>query len=306
MIKKYILIVVISVLMADLLFAVPDIFDPSSEKAFTIVLLPDTQNYSKDCPAVFRSQTQWIANNIYRRNIIYVAHLGDIVQDAGDEAQWHRARKAMSSLDGAVPYGVLPGNHDQPTKLYNKHFSYKRYEGKHWYGGHYPENHNDNNYQLFGCGGFDFIAVNLEYDAREGAIDWARGVFSVYPDRIGILTTHAFLNKHGDLFPIGQRTDSLLWDCDNIYFVFCGHVPGSARRVDKINGRIVHQMLSDYQGKKCKGLLRVLLFVPEEGRIYVDTYSPMQNKSLKNKRDSFFIGFPFPNLLQHTGEEVTE
>jgi hypothetical protein len=49
---------------------------------FTIIALPDTQNYSTAYPAVFNSQTQWIANNKTAQNIVFVTHLGDIVNIA--------------------------------------------------------------------------------------------------------------------------------------------------------------------------------------------------------------------------------
>jgi hypothetical protein len=49
---------------------------------FTLIALPDTQNYSTAYPVVFNSQTQWIANNKTAQNIVFVTHLGDIVNIA--------------------------------------------------------------------------------------------------------------------------------------------------------------------------------------------------------------------------------
>ena len=97
----------------------------------------------------------------------------------------------MSLLDGVVPYGMGPGNHDLPTTLFNQYFPYTRYQGQPWYGGHY-QNLNDNNYQLFSAGGMDFVIVHLtSVRRRRGA--WADSVFKAYPDRIGIMTTHGYL-----------------------------------------------------------------------------------------------------------------
>ena len=48
---------------------------------FTIIVLPDTQYYSEGNLHVFDNQTQWIVNNIDEMNIVFVSHLGDIVDE---------------------------------------------------------------------------------------------------------------------------------------------------------------------------------------------------------------------------------
>jgi hypothetical protein len=101
---------------------------------FTIVALPDTQYYSKDYPQIFAAQTQWIVDNKDALNIVYVAHEGDLVDDADDELQWIIASDAMSLLEDpwttglpdGIPYGVVPGNHDEST-LYNQYFGVARF-----------------------------------------------------------------------------------------------------------------------------------------------------------------------------------
>ena len=79
---------------------------------FTIVVLPDTQGYSQDYPWIFNNQTQWIADNVESQNIIFVTQLGDLVNIPYDLTQWENANQSMSTLDGKVPWAVLPGNHD--------------------------------------------------------------------------------------------------------------------------------------------------------------------------------------------------
>ena len=49
-------------------------------------------------------------------------HVGDIVEDADNDTQWQRASKSMSVLDGKIPYGVLPGNHDENFTEYEKYY----------------------------------------------------------------------------------------------------------------------------------------------------------------------------------------
>ena len=89
---------------------------------FAVIVLPDTQNYSAnkiypDYPGgvaeIYRSQTEWIVENQQALNIQAVCHLGDIVDNGPDTAQWEVAHHAMSVLDEAnIPYGTCLGNHD--------------------------------------------------------------------------------------------------------------------------------------------------------------------------------------------------
>ena len=90
--------------------------------AFTIVVIPDTQGYlgreTKATPSstapltnpVFENHTRWIVENLRRQNIVFVTHVGDIV-DIDNRQQWQLARKCLDRLHGVVPYGLTVGNH---------------------------------------------------------------------------------------------------------------------------------------------------------------------------------------------------
>ncbi|MGV2806808.1 hypothetical protein GNF85_25090, partial [Clostridium perfringens] len=59
------------------------------------------------------SQTNWIAKNAKKENIVFTAHLGDLVDRADEEYEWRNADEAMKVFDKAkLPYGFLAGNHD--------------------------------------------------------------------------------------------------------------------------------------------------------------------------------------------------
>ena len=160
-------------LIRDTLKYIPGIFlflqaEFAIAEEFSIVVLPDTQFYSQNNPAIFNAQTQWIRTNLATENIIYVAHLGDIVDSFGcngGPTEWGNADTAMDELDGApttaddIAYGVLPGNHDwDPTtpggstcdttrNQYNANFGPGRYGS--YYGGNQfsSATNNDNNYR---------------------------------------------------------------------------------------------------------------------------------------------------------------
>jgi hypothetical protein len=284
----------------------------SAEPEFTIIVLPDTQHYSEAFPEVFTSQTQWIVDNVGPRNIVFVTHEGDIVEHASNTLEWQRADASMTLLDGVVPYGMGPGNHDQPTTLYNQFFPYTRYEGYEWYGGHF-QNLNDNNYQLFSAGGIDFIIVHLQYCPPAAAVTWASSVLQTYPQRVGIMTTHGYLNESAQRTVHGCGSTQYLWDTfavpnANLRFMLSGHVHNESRRIDTVGGRTVMQMLADYQDRASggEGWLRILRFVPAEDRIYVQTYSPWLGRYETDANSEFQLDFAMGGAFAVAGTAAVE
>jgi hypothetical protein len=271
---------------------------------FTFVALPDTQNYSASAsggsPAVFTNQTQWIVSNRAARNIPYVAHLGDTVNDGdnnGNDIQWQAATNAMyrlgdaliTSLPDGIPYGVAVGNHDQSplydpngtTTFFNQYFGTNYFRGRGYYGGNYGTN-NDNHYDLFSAGGMDFIVVYLEYDAgmttASPALVWANSLLQTYADRRAIVVSHWIVNTgfNATFSGQGQAIYDGLKANTNLFLMLCGHVPGEGQRTNTYQGRIVWSLLSDYQGRTAggNGWLRLYEFSPNNNVIHVKTYSP--------------------------------
>jgi hypothetical protein len=247
--------------------------------AFTIAVLPDTQFYSASYPDTFTAQTRWIRDNRASRNIVFVTHEGDIVDN---NANWNNANISMSILDGQVPYGMAPGNNDSApggTGNFNTYFPYTRYAEQGWYGGHYGSD-NDNSYQLFSAGGQDFIILHIEFGADSNVLLWADGVLKSNPGRKAILTSHYLLNGDGRFGADGSNIYNALKGNNNLFLMLCGHVSGESRRADTYNGCTVHTVLADYQGRANggDGWLRLLQFNPTAATISVMTYSPTLNQ----------------------------
>jgi hypothetical protein len=280
----------------------------SGQDDFTVVVLPDTQYYSEKYPEIYAAQVQWILDNAGALNIVFVSHLGDIVQnDDLDETEWQTADAFMRRLDdAAIPYGVLPGNHDMQADgtaiFYEKYFPASRYAARDWYGGSFSGN--KNNYQLFSAGGDDYIIFHMQYCPTSGAIEWANEILGEYPDRRAIVSTHAYLTDNGErLMHCKEKSDGTvtanqMWHRlvernPNVFLVLAGHVPGAIRRADVVDGRTVHQLLSDYQAMENggNGYLRIMSFQPRRDLIQVSTFSPYLNEFMEDPENQFELSF---------------
>jgi hypothetical protein len=273
---------------------------------FTIILLPDTQYYTYDPQGqnrayniMFKSQTDWIANNRATKNIVYVGHLGDIVEHGDSiEVEWKRADTAMSTLEDpirtgmpeGIPYGMCVGNHDQTpggdangtTTFYNQYFGDVRFSGRSYYGGHYGTN-NDNHYELFSAGNIDFLVLSPEWGSitatDKSVLDWMESMVMAYPNRKVIVMSHWILNGDATFPSFGFYIYDRLKVYPNFILMTGGHDTrntGEARRSDTYNGNTVHTTLQDYQARTNggNGMLRIYEFDSVNNNVAVQTYSP--------------------------------
>ncbi|MCP4890555.1 MAG: metallophosphoesterase [Planctomycetaceae bacterium] len=281
----------------------------AAAESFSIVLLPDTQNYSEKYPETYVSQALWIREQAKSDNIKFVIHLGDIVQTSTKKPEWENADRAMRLLDGVVPYSMAPGNHDMVVKnrdstLYNQYYSPKRFEGRKWYGGHMGET-NDNNYCFFEACGMKFMILNLEFAPRDETLVWAASVTERYPDHRVIVATHCYMRpKQRDTscasaYNIVGNSGEDMWQKfirkqPNIFLVVSGHVLGVGLQtsVNDSGGKVL-EMLTDYQGlpNGGDGWLRSLRFVPSEDKIHVRTYSPLLDKDNTDAKETFSLDY---------------
>ena len=309
-----VLVCLVSVAQAEAPKPLP--FVPGS---WTLVLLPDTQNYAKSHPATFKNQTKWIVDNAATHNIIFVMTEGDITND-NNAQQWTNAKNAMSTLDGKVPYAIVTGNHDyrgadlsKRATLANAYFPPTVVQKCPLYGGVFEKDKLDNAYYLFSAGGREWIAITLEYAPRNEAVAWAGKILDQYPKRSAIICTHAYLfsdNTRFDHKKKGQpklsgRTKGLndgemLWKKlaskhKNVQFVVCGHVTrnkGVGRLTSSGDaGNTVHQILADFQSYPHggDGYLRLMEFLPDGKTVQVKTYSTLLDKYITDDTQQFTL-----------------
>ncbi len=254
--------------------------------AFTVAVLPDTQNYSQRYPQTFTAQTEWIAENRKARNIAAVLHLGDITNNSTPQ-EWENASKSMSVLDGKVPYFMVNGNHDYSDKgrctdrttLVNDYFPVARFREQPNFGGVYDKEPDrvENSYHTFTAEGRQFLVIALEFGPRKDVVRWANEVAAKHPDHAAILITHAYMysddtrydwEKYGTKqtwnphnYGVAKATDddvsdgeelwkNLVSRHENFIMTLNGHVlhDGLARIATPTpGGRDVHQMLVNFQ-----------------------------------------------------------
>lgn len=284
---------------------------------FTMVVLPDTQKYScgADCnsdPAIFTAQTQWIYDNQAAENIVYVTHVGDIVENGsytGNEIEWERANTSLSILEQpispdypeGIPYGVGVGNHDQgsgfsnpgETYLFNQYFGIDRFNGRSYYGDHYGDT-NDQYYTLFSYEGLDFIVLYLEFDPTpdQAVLNWADSVLKAHPDRRAIVTSHFLLTGTGEFSYQGEQIYNTLKNNPNLFLMVSGHDRGESVRTETFEGRKVHIVFANFQDwtNGGDGWLRLMRFSPASNQIFVDTYSPTLDEYQYDEDSQFTLG----------------
>ena len=303
-------------------------FVPEPVDDFTIVLLPDTQNYAAQkyggTKEMFIAQTEWIITNRVARKIAYVSNLGDIVNDGDiyqglpNLTQWRNATNAMYRLENSartqlphgIPYGVAVGNHEMEpigeptgtTYYYNYYFGAPRFAGRSYYGGHYGTN-NNNHFDFFSANGLDFVVLYFEYDtnANPAVLAWGGEVLRTNAHRRAIVVTHYLGSAQTPttFSAQGRATYEALKTHSNLFLMLGGHVDGEGWRKDTFAGNTVHSLISDYQfyTNGGHGLLRLMTFSPTNNLVRVQTYSPW-TKHYETDEDS---EFSFPYNLQPDG-----
>ncbi|QVY61280.1 S-layer homology domain-containing protein [Cytobacillus gottheilii] len=258
---------------------------------FSFAWTSDTQYYSQSYPNNFELMNNHIVANKDRKDIRYVIHTGDLIDDIDETYQWEYADKYMKILEDAnLPYGVLAGNHDianhnRRYENYQTYFGADRFEGNDVYGDSYKNNLG--HYDLVTAGGQDFILVYMSYDFDQEAAAWINKVLAEHSDRFAILNFHNYINRDGELDAAGQYFQKeVVAKNPNVKLVLGGHYHGAAINVsgfdddnDGIEERKVYQLLTNYQSGEEGGnaYYKMLYFDLANGKIYMNSYSPKLN-----------------------------
>lgn len=314
----------------------------SAGDPFTIVALPDTQNYTySNRQSTIVQQAQWAVDSRNQLNTAMVVQLGDLVSTYSNLTQWGYVSAGLKVMDDAgLPNTVVAGNHDFNVTTgahveYDQFFPPTRYAEASWtpstarYGGYLGQNlfgadpvdtQNMNNFALFSAGGRDFLVLNLEWDTPSYATEWAAKVLDAYPDRLAILVTHSFLGLNGLRRSSPERPGGIsstqLWNefvsqqCQ-IRLVLNGHFHdgdlGEANRADPNRcGNQVHQIVSDYQDRANggDGWLRYYTFDPSADTMTARTYSTKLGTFETDANSQFTLPFDLGQAQPAPFEEI--
>lgn len=297
---------------------------PFVPASWTLVVLPDTQNYSTFYPGLLNLQTQWIVDNKEKYNIVYVLQNGDMTNN-NSAVEWERASRAFGRLDGVVPYAIVQGNHDcggagsaeDRWTLMNNYFPPSRFANWPTFGGVMDEGRIENSYHLFKAGGQDWLILGLEWGPRDKALEWAGKILRKFPNHKAIIMTHAYLYSDSTRYDWQQKGENQQWNPHNygteggvndgeqmwqklvkrhpnVFMTINGHVlnDGLSFLVSKADyGNPVYQMLVNFQMKPLGGesWLRLIEFLPDGQTIQVKNYCPLYEKYKTGPEDQFVI-----------------
>lgn len=282
-----------------------------SEYDFTLAWESDTQYYNEEFHEHQTNIHDYVLAERENKNIQFMFHTGDVVDDWDQPAQWATANPEYQRLDDAgLPYSVLAGNHDvghtsNDYTEFSRHFGEQRYVDNPWYGESYQDNRG--HYDLFSAGGIDFINVAMGWGPDDEEIAWMNEVLAKHPERVAILNLHEFMLTTGGLGPIPQRIlDEVAATNPNVSMIMSGHYHDAFQRTDSfdddgdgVDDRTVTSMLFDYQGlpEGGQGYLRLLHFDNQGQKMMVRTYSPSL-KDYNSDEPSLLGPAEDPNMYQ--------
>ena len=363
---RIILLIAMTVVLVRLNAHADDLLPPLPDDAFTVVIIPDTQHYvgpgtkidaressmvpgKKEHPHIvahakvssneltdrvanvyLKNHVDWIVANKASENIVFVSHVGDIVEINRVE-EWAFAKKHLDRLRGVVPFGLTVGNHDMERRgdasLFQKTFPASSFSNDDWYLESYSHNRKDQNVsannvnsaQTFSAGGIDFLFLHLECNAPDDVVAWANAILKQHPKRQALISTHMDLGiidkpktaegyihdpkgrmRWVKIHPDRGNTAEQLWDKlyrkhANLRFVFSGdqsRVTAMRLTATGDHSNKVHSLLSDYMSL---GALRLMRFIPSQNRVQVIT--------LDTTLDQLVTSMPYvPDKNQHQFE----
>jgi hypothetical protein len=280
----------------------------AADDDFTVVALPDTQNYSSSYQSIWTSMTSWIVNNRYTLNIQFVSHMGDIVNTYNSSSEWSSSLAGMNKLNDQVPYLMTVGNHDisgtQTDSNYLNNFGPNNSRWKTggnyypWWGGASPSGLSS--YAKLTISGRPYIFLNLDMDCPTPELNWAQGIINANRNVLTFLSVHNWLAETGGSgstgtgngtrgrchttytsAPQGNSPDAVWTNFvkpnNEIFAIICGHNFAQYNIAENNNaGKPVQEIVVNYQTLPSggNGFLRLMKFRPSQGTIENTTFSP--------------------------------
>ena len=301
-----------------------------SSDSDTIIWLSDTQYYTRyeDLLDKYEAALKYYAELYSEGGAGFFIHTGDVADEYEPSEKINEQLSRASELhykyldNAGLPNGIVDGNHDvgqekRDSSYFVKYFGAERYDDSSWFYG--SLNNNESHYDLISLGGYDFVLLWLGYgvEATPETLAWAEDVLDRYKNRNAIILTHSYLDVDGEWVLDPTNPDAYthsrapeIWEKlvvphENVVAVLCGHTPGVARTLRRVNdSRSVWEILADYQfyedgsepthvlnGCSCdgEGFVRIVSF--DGSSMTQKTYSPYSGKSnpFGDEKDEFTV-----------------
>lgn len=242
------------------------------EDNYNIVLIPDTQNTVEFRSDVMDAAIDGLINSADALNVAGVIHLGDVVDDNNDDAQYVNARDAFYRMpDAGMKLLMQMGNHDGWSS--GTHNYYNSFSGKStawtrrtgWYLTQSPNGDGNSSYMFLRAGSYNYLIISLSCTGSGSGANnntgwnsedeaWLRSVLEEYPNCPTIVTTHDLQNC-SDTQPSAIKLSSQgskLWNIvknyDQVFMMVGGHSHGSGvQELTNTSGKQVISILTDLQ-----------------------------------------------------------
>ena len=283
-------------------------WQPDTESLqFTLAVMPDTQflywgTQGSVNPAPQIESFRYVINNSGsqdgRSNIVFMAHLGDLTEDA-DASSFRYVSQAFDIVDSrGVAYSVLAGNHDvsgddtRGTTPYLQAMGPQRFQGSPTFAG--ADSTGYNTAHIFRAAGREWLLLAMDWRTSAGGFAWANQFIKDNPGLPVILTSHEIVGPtYGDnVYPYQSghpESDAKLSDYgktvwenlikrnDQIFLTLNGHYwpPGRVTKQNAV-GNDVHLHITNYQNRYFGGaaMLRLYHFDLVRNTVDVETLSP--------------------------------
>jgi hypothetical protein len=261
-------------------------FAPSVDAAWSMVIMPDTQNYAKSSADKVNLTllTEWIRDNREAYKIKVVVQEGDIVNNnntnnpsSGDQTstqQWQNVQESFFVLNGHVPYILAAGNHDHgTTDAQNRQTFINDYfqpsdnpltdpaQGGILKGQMVPGEIQNAYYAFTAPDGRKMLIFALEWEPRPATVAWANQIAAMpeYADYTASMVTHGYLignnTRYANSRVPADHSGEELWDAfvsqhENFEMTFNGHHGGDGAGYlvsTGEEGNTVHQMFINTQ-----------------------------------------------------------
>lgn len=274
-------------------------FSLKNKNNYNMVFLPDTQNTIKFKGHVMDLAMDWLVENKDATNLTSVTHLGDIVENSGDSAQWETTALFNKLPRNDIKLLMQPGNHDSVEDFLNNFGVDSEYGklSKDYISRTSPSG--VSSYMIADGGSYKYLTLSVAMHTLDQDLPWVEEVLKS-TNMPTVITSHDLQNC-SDTVPNdiklsknGNKVWNVIKKYNQVFMMIGGHSHGAGDQVLKNNeGNDVFNILADYQFAYNGGnaLFKFAEFDEEADKIYLSTFSPYAAGLEDHERTFFDVNY---------------